>query len=180
MTVLRLWLIIGAILAGALFVACGGDDDGDDTGDGEEPTATTSVEEEPTEEATVEEGGGDVEPGADEAFANVPLPEGASEDFTATYSGSEASGLIPPGADVDVGEYNEVTFKSYTVDGAAEDVLNFYKDRQGDWEEAYSFSSADVGVLVWTRDGGARAVWISVGEADGSTQLAIWEASPSD
>lgn len=44
---LRLWLVVAALLAGALVVACNGDDEnGDEDGAVEQPTATAAVEDE--------------------------------------------------------------------------------------------------------------------------------------
>ena len=129
------------------------------------------------------DGGGAVEPGEGEAFADVPLPEGADEISTASFSGSEAAGLIPPGADVDVEQYTEVVYKVYEVEGSPEDVINFYKDRRGDWDEAFAFSSEEGGLIVWTRDDGARTVWIATSGAidgTGATDLLIWEAGTGD
>lgn len=91
MTVLRLWLIIGALLAGALFVACGGDDDGDDTGDGEEPTATTSVE--GGETPSDGDGGDDGDDGGDiDAELSDLASQFVSKPLKATYNYSSSSG----------------------------------------------------------------------------------------
>lgn len=183
MNSLRLWFVIVALAMGALLVACGGDGDGGDGGDGGdtgEPTATVPAGdgEEPQDGDTGEDnGGGAVEPGEGEAFADVPLPEGADEISTLTMSGGEA--FIPPGGDIDAERIGEVTMTIYQVDGSPADVLAFYKDRQGDWEETFSLSTDEGGLLVWTAEGGNRVVWISTGEGDepGTTSLSIWEGS---
>jgi len=94
MTVLRLWLIIGALLAGALFVACGGDDDGDDTGDGEEPTATTSVEGgETPSDGDGGDGGGDAQAELDQLAGDFANREAkVAYDYTSTAAGTTDQG----------------------------------------------------------------------------------------
>ena len=123
MTLLRLWLIIGALLAGALFVACGGDDDGDDTGDGEEPTATTSVEGgETPSDGDGGDGGGDIETELGDLASQF-----ASKPLKASYNYSSSAG-------------------GQTTDGA----LTLYTKPPDSWR--LDFSSADSGDTIFIKN----------------------------
>ncbi len=171
------WLLaVVVLLVGAVAFACdGGDDNGDENGD--QPTEEATVEDgdDATEEPTPEDGddadgGGD----SDEVFEDVPIPDGAE----LTDSGSW-SGTIPfaVGADVDVETFTTVEFRVYEVDGSASDIIEFYRDNMGGWDEVMVFSGGltdeEGGFGVWTRDDGNTAAWIAAAETDGVTELTV-------
>lgn len=183
-SLLRLWLVVVALLAGALLAACDGN--GDNGDDGDQPTATMPVEDgeadedQPTATMPAEDGEADQDGGVaagGDAFEDVPLPAGAKETQTLTMSGSELPFLIPPGADVDAEALGDVTMIVYEVEGSPGDVIAFYKDHRDGWEEVFGASTDEAGVLIWTRDGGDRAVWIvtSEGSEAGTTELSLVE-----
>lgn len=173
----RLWLVVGVLALGAFVVAC------DDGGDGGDATAT----EEATTEATSDDGGGADATDTPEDSSNptddsggsgssdVPLPDGANEESSFTYSGSQLPFPVPSESGVDASTYGEVTVKTYTVDGTPEDIVNFYKDNQGDWEEVYGVTTADGGLLLWTMEDGQQAAWIvtAAGSDEGTTSLTV-------
>lgn len=179
-------LLMISLLALLAAMACGGDGDGDQTSQADEtPEAGETPEADGGDGgddgdgnggdgADGDDGGGDV--GADgEAFGDVPLPDGADETSSLTVSGSSLPFVVPPGTDVDAEAFGDMTMKTYDVSGSAGDVIDFYKDRRGDWDEVIAVSADDGGLLLWTRDDGERVVWISVGEGidPGTTSLVI-------
>jgi len=131
------------------------------------PTAAAAATAEPEGTAPVR---------AEEAFEDVPLPEGAEELPPSRWTGMEVFRMfcavhLPPGR-LDVEAYTHATFKVYKVDALPDDVLEFYKNRRGSWEDVFPGGN----VLFWTRDGGARVVVISPAEGDGTALLQIVEA----
>jgi hypothetical protein len=171
-------LLAISLLALLAAMACGDDGDGDQT-----PQADETPEAAETPEADGGDGGDDGD-GADgddgdgdggDAFGDVPLPDGADETSSLTISGSSLPFVVPPGTDVDAEAFGDVTMKTYEVSGSAGDVIDFYKDRRGDWDEVFAASADEGGLLIWTRDDGERVVWISVGEGidAGNTSLVI-------
>ena len=174
----RLLLVVGVLALGAFVVAC--DDDGD--GGGDDPTATaeettedgdaeaTDTPEDGEEDPTEEDGDG-----GSSGSSDVPLPDGAEEESSLTYSGSQLPFPIPSESGVDASTYGEVTVKTYTVDGSPEDIVDFYKGNQGDWEEVYGVTTSEGGLLLWTMDDGQQAAWIvtAPGSDDGTTSLTV-------
>jgi hypothetical protein len=172
----RLWLVVGVLALGAFAVAC--DDDGDGGGD------ATATEEATTEDGdngdadatdTPEDGSDATDDSGSSGSADVPLPDGAAEESSFTYSGSQLPFAVPSESGVDASTFGEVTVKSYTVDGTPEDIVNFYKDNQGDWEEAYALTTSDGGLLLWTMEDGQQAAWIvtAAGSDEGTTSLTV-------
>ncbi|MEX1254709.1 MAG: hypothetical protein WEE64_10245, partial [Dehalococcoidia bacterium] len=140
----------------------------EDGGDGDADATDTleDGEEDPTEED------GD---GGSSGSSDVPLPDGANEESSLTYSGSQLPFPIPSESGVDASTFGELTVKTYTVDGSPEDIVDFYKDNQGDWEEAYGVTTSEGGLLLWTMDDGQQAAWIvtAPGSEDGTTSLTV-------
>jgi len=179
---MRIWLVVAALLAALLMAACGGGDGDNGDADGDEPTATVPAGDEDTDEgdatATEEvEGdeGGDGN-GGGEAFGDIPIPSGADE----TGSGSFTSSDIPffvPGDEVDPEAFSNIEYREYETDASPEEVMDFYRDELGDWDEVFVFSGGDAedegGFGVWTRDGGRAVVWIGVSTLDGATDLIV-------
>ncbi len=167
----RLSLAAACVLALGLFVAACDDGGGD----------TTDT---PTVEATSEDGGGgatdtpeatEEEDGNGSAAADLPLPDGADEQSSLTASGTSLPFFVPSDAGVDASTYGEVTVKTYTVDGSPGDIIDFYKENQGDWEEAFAITTSEGGTLVWTREDARQAAWIIATEGDdaGTTSLTV-------
>jgi hypothetical protein len=170
----RLGLVIVALLAGSLAFACGGGGNGDDDDDGEQPTATAEVEDQDADEDedAGEDDGGDA--GA-EAFGDIPIPAGASETSSGSWSGSIPFAV--PNADVDPEAFTAIEFKQYDVDDSPEDVIAFFQDELDGWDEVFVFSGGaageEGGFGVWTRDDGRAAVWVAASIVDDATELLV-------
>ncbi len=145
----RWLLVVAALLIGAFAFACGDDGNGDGDGDADG------------------DAGGD-------AFEDVPLPEGAKEGETLTFTGLEIDAFVPFDTGVDSETLGEITAKNYEVDGSPGDVLEFYEDNRGDWNEAFGFTADEGGILVWTK-GDDQVLWIltSEGADSGTTELVV-------
>ncbi len=183
----RAWLVIIALFAGLLVVACGGDDNGDKNGNGEEPAATATVGDEDTgdgngmEEATAteegdtadENGNGD---GGGASLGDIPVPSGADETGSGSFSSSDIPFFVP-GDEVDPEAFTSIEYKEYDVDDSPEAVIDFYRDELSDWDEVWVFSGGDGedsgGFGVWTTDGGRTAVWVGTSALDGGTDLIV-------
>ena len=175
----RWWVVVPAVLAGALLAACGGDDgEPSDTGPTDEGVATVQPAEDGTVEETPEEGDGGVEAGGD-AFEDVPVPSGANETASGTWSGS-IPGLVP-GEGTDPGDFTNLEYKQFEVDDSPDEIINFYRGELSGWEEGFVFSGGEEGseggVGVWTRDDGRVAIWISASRSDGATDLVVIRGS---
>lgn len=176
---LRLWLVVWAIVASALLVACGGDSDngGDDGGTTEQPEATAPID------------GGDAQDGGDaddgesadsgDGFGDVPVPAGADETGSGSFSGNLP--FLIPGGDIDPGAFTTLEFKEYEVDQSPEEVINFYRDAMDDWDEVFDFSGGSDGdqtaVGIWARNEGQTAVFVTATRDDGTTVLTIVRGS---
>ncbi len=172
---LRVWLAVIALLTGAVLLACSGGDNGDDNGDGngdsEQPTATLEVAD-PDGDGT---GNGDVGPSGD-TLDDVPLPSGAKETASGSFSSTEIPFFVPD-QDFDAGAYTSIDFTQYEVDDSPDTVIAFYKDKLGSWDEVFVFSSdsdgEETGFGVWTRDDDRRVVWVAASTVDGVTELMV-------
>jgi hypothetical protein len=180
MTVSWRWLlVIPVVMVGMLLAACGGD--------GEEPSPSGPADEgvatlEPAEDGVVEEeptaeGGGAEVSGA--AFEDVPVPSGANETGSGKWSGS-IPGLVP-GVGAEPGDFTSVEYKQFEVDGSPSDVISFYRDNMGGWNEEFAYTGGETGdeggIGIWTRDDGRVAVWITAGSSDGATEVIIVRGS---
>jgi hypothetical protein len=168
-------VLLMAIALFAVFAACGGSDKKDKT---PEAGDTPAAEQSPTDggdggddgdEVTPDDGadGGDGVGAGGDAFSDVPLPDGADEVSEVTISGQQFPFFVPTESGVDSEAFGEWTMKEYDVDASVGDVVDFYKDNQGDWDEAYAITSSDGGLIVWASDDSQRAVWLSIGEGSG-------------
>ena len=188
---MRLRWILGLIvlmLALAL-AACGGggDNEEEDNGDGgrETPSATKTVEADETTQATktpkatktaeAEEPSGD----GGASFEDIPIYPGA--DKVGDWEGDYSLPLL--GEDLDVEDYQGNTWAEYETDDAADDVIDFYRDKMPDngWNEERWWDTSfveDVGWGSYTRDGGDRAAWVFItGTEDDKTQIVIGTGS---
>ena len=168
---LHLWLAAAALVTALLLVACGGDDGGDAA----TPTAGATAdgdEGEPTVEPTAE--GGDTD-GAG-AFEDIPVPDGADEQASGSFT-SDQIPFVVPNPDFDASAFANIEYRQYSVEGTADELLDFYDGELADWEEVYKFSGAGAdgaGAFgVWTRSDGAEALWAGFSEAGGTTQLVL-------
>lgn len=165
-----------------LAAACssgGGDGDTPQAGetavaDAETPSdgETPSDAETPSDGETPTGGGGG---SGGDAFDDVPLPDGADETSNITISGSQFPFFVPTDAGVDADAFGDITMKEYDVDSSPGDVVDFYKDNRGGWDDAFTITTDEGGLLIWTKNDGASAVWISVSEGSdaGTATLAI-------
>lgn len=183
-------LIALTLVAGAALVACGGGDDnkdnkdnkpaatavedqGGDQGDNEaEPTvkATAKATPKATTKATAKaDDSGD----SGGSIGDVPVYPDATKVSSSEFSGSQAGGIL--GSDADASDFTKVQLVMYTTSDSAQQVLDWYKDKMSDWDQAGTFSSGDesgaMGYAAWTKDDGTVAAWISVAEGDGTTTL---------
>lgn len=185
----RVWLVIIALFAGLLVVACGGDDNGDEDGNGGEPAATATVGDEDAddgngngmEEATDTEDGDAADENGDgngdgESLGDIPVPSGADETGSGSFSGSDIP-FFAPGDEIDPEAFGSVEYREYEVDSSPEEVMDFYRDALSDWDEVWVFTGGDAedegGFGIWTTDGGQAAVWIGVSTLDGGTDLIV-------
>ncbi len=179
----RWWLVIAALLGAMMLAACGGDDEGTNgNGPTDEGVATTQPADGAVEDGNGEEdgdgGNGGVDAGGD-AFDDVPVPGGADETGSGQWSGS-IPGLIP-GQGPDVGEYESIEFKEYEVDDSPSDVIDFYQDEMGGWEEIMVISGGaddeEGGFGMWMRNDGDEFISVGVSASDGGTDLVIIRGS---
>jgi hypothetical protein len=184
-----LYVLIAMMLAfGAVFVACGGG--GDNEKDNKEPTVAEQQqdgqdqqEDTPAAKATAEkketpksDSGGD----SGGSIGDVPVYPGAKETTSGEWSGADA--MIPAiGSDVDAGSYSTVQYAMYETSDGADKVFAWYKDKMSGWDDQGSFSGGSEGSVggfgVWTKDGGKKAAWVSIGEDSGTTTLGIFFGS---
>jgi hypothetical protein len=164
---LRFVLILTALVAAAvlvLAVACGG-------GDEEGPAAgeTPAAAEETPEGSS---------PGETGELPDIPLYPGATDVLTQTYTGGEGPFVPTMGeGDIDPGAYDTVKNAMYETSASFEDVIDFYKEEFKGWKEEGSFSTEQMGqkgqAVVWSKDDGNLAAWLSVAESEGTTIVII-------
>jgi hypothetical protein len=182
-----LYVLMAMMLAfGAAFVACGGGDKADkeqaqptveqqQDGQGQQED-TPAAEDTPEKKATPKSSGGD----SSGSIGDVPIYPGAKETTSGEWSGADA--MIPAiGSNVDAGSYSTVQYALYETSDGADKVFNWYKDKMSDWNDEGSFSGGSEGSVgafgVWTKDGGKKAAWVSIGEDSGTTTLGIFYGS---
>ena len=174
---LRLLLVVGALLAGTLAAACGGDDNGDN-GDADQPTATEQLDGDttPADGDQTPTGDGDGNGDGGSSFGDLPLPSGADETSSGSFSSSDIPFFVPD-EEFDAEAFTNLEYKQYSVDGSPAEAIDFYKEELGDWEEVFVFSGGaegdEGGFGVWTRDGGTTAVWIGASILDDGTDLIV-------
>jgi hypothetical protein len=172
-----------ALAAGAALVACGG---GSNSSNDEkaQPTASqqqnggNTPETKATEsQATSKPSGG----GSSGSIGSVPVYPGANKTSGGEWSGSEAAIPALGSSDVNAGDYKTVQYAIYETSDGAQEVLDWYKDKMGDWKNKGSFSGGEEGSVgafgAWTKDDGKEAAWISVSEDSGTTTLSIFYGS---
>ncbi len=178
---LRLWIVVWALLASALLVACNGgsDNGGDDNGITEQPEATAPIDDEDAD--ADDEGDADDDEAVDsvDGFDDVPVPSGADEIGSGSFSGNLPFGI--PGGDVDPEAFTTLEFKEYEVDQSPEEVIDFYRDEMDGWDETFVFSGGsdgdEAGVGVWVRDEGQTAIFVSAARDNGTTVLTVIRGS---
>ena len=181
-------LIALTLVAGAALVACGGGNDnkatptavenqGGDQG-GDEATSTPSTGAKTTPKATTKAtakatAAADNSGSSGGSIGDLPVYPGATKISSSEFSGSQAGGILGSGADAS--DFTKVQLVMYETSDGAEQVLDWYKDKMSDWDQAGTFSSGDesgaMGYAAWTKDDGTVAAWISVAEGDGTTTL---------
>jgi hypothetical protein len=173
----RWWLVVPAVAAAFLVFACGGgNEEASEAGPADEGVATEQPAEEPTMAEEPSDGGMEIEPGG-EAFADVPLPGGASVVSSGQWSGS-IPGVVP-GVGTELEDFSTLEYREIQTDNSPEDVIAFYSDALSDWDEVFVFSGGgedeEGGVGVWTHDD--VAVWVSASASDGTTDAIIIRGS---
>jgi hypothetical protein len=176
-----LYVLIAMMLAfGAAFVACGGG--GKSSKDQTQPTVAQqqdgggSTPASQKETPASDNSGG----GSSGSIGDVPIYPGATKTTSGEWSGADA--MIPAiGSNVDAGSYSTVQYAMYETSDGADKVFDWYKDKMSDWNDEGSFSGGSAGSVgafgVWTKDGGKKAAWISIGEDSGTTTLGIFFGS---
>jgi hypothetical protein len=176
-----LYVLIAMMLAfGAAFVACGGG--GKSSKDQTQPTVAQqqdgggSTPASQKETPASDNSGG----GSSGSIGDVPIYPGATKTTSGEWSGSNAA--IPAiGSGVNAGDYKTVQYAMYETSDGADKVLSWYKDKMSSWSSQGSFSGGDTGSVggfaSWTKDGGKKAAWISIGEDSGTTTLGIFYGS---
>ena len=107
-----------------------------------------------------------------EAFPGVPVPAGANEKDRGNV------GALPfgvPGSTVDPAAFTSLEFRTYEVDNAPEDVIDFYHGELDGWEEISALSvggETGGGFGVWTR-GDDTALWVGARPKNGVTELIV-------
>jgi hypothetical protein len=172
---LRFFLIAAAVAATIAFAACSDSGNDDDGGDGNQPVATEDTSDGSSDDENVPTEDSD-DGSSGSSSGDIPVPDGASEQGSGTYSGSQIP-FVVPNADFDADAYGEVEWTLYELDDSPSDVIEFYRDEFGDWDEVFSgFAGSDGeegGYGVWTSDDGNTAVWLGVSASGGSTQLTL-------
>jgi len=172
---IRLWMILAVALGSVLVFACGGDSK-DDTGDEPTTAAATSDGSSPTDDGSSPTDDGSSDNG-DGAFGDIPVPDGADEIDSGTFSGAQFP-VIDPSGSVDASTFSDIEYKTYETSDSAESVIEFYSDELSGWDEVYKFSagSGDAGAGgfgIWTRNDGNQALWVTASEADGTTTVTV-------
>jgi len=144
-------------------MACGGGDDGDDEGNGEEKTSKTSK---PTTEKTVKptkelpSGSGGF------TWDDIPIYPGADkmDKATLSFSGGEDR------------NFEKIEWRYYTTDDDPEDVHSFYLDKMPDheWDKVMDMTAGQVMYSMWQKNDGDTGAWIGVGEGDDNDETVIW------
>ena len=170
-----IYVLIALMLAfGAALVACGGGDKADK--EQAQPTAEQQQEDTPAAKATPKPSGGD----SGGSIGDVPVYPGAEKTTGGEWSGADA--MIPAiGSDVDAASYSTVQYAMYETSDGADKVFDWYKDKMSGWDDQGSFSGGSEGSVgafgVWTKDGGKKAAWVTIGEDSGTTTLGIFYGS---
>lgn len=120
--------------------------------------------------------------GSDEAFPDVPVPEGAVLSNSATVSGPTAPVFVPAPLP---GMFGKWELKEYQVSQPPADVTRFYQERmEGSWTTVFSSETETPsyqGVLVVQRTEEGRAVGVIVhveeGDSPDSAKLTLVRAS---
>jgi hypothetical protein len=176
---LRFVLILTALVAAAvlvLAVACGGDDDEEGPAAGETPAAAEETPEGPSpSEGETPEGSS---PGEAGELPDIPIYPGATDVLTQTYTGGEGPSVPTMGeGDIDPGAYGTVKNAMYDTSASFEKVIDFYKEEFKGWKEEGSFSTEQMGqkgqAVVWSKDDGNLAAWLSVAESEGTTIVIV-------
>lgn len=182
MTRWRIWLAILALAGGALLMACSDSKDDDDGNGGDGPTATESADE--GDETPDDSGNGDGANTPDDsgngngdgAFDDIPVPDGADEVDSGTYSGAQVP-IIDPSGSVDASTFGDVQYRTYETSDSGESVINFYSDQLSGWDEKYKLSGGSgegSGAFgIWTKDDGRTALWVGASEIDGNTTVVV-------
>lgn len=168
-------LVVVAVALFTIVAACG--DDGED-GSTSTPQASETPSDGRTPEATATPQGsdGNGDGAADEAFGDVPVPSGASETESGNFNGS-IPGFVPGAGGLDQEGFSSLQFKSYELDDSPADILDFYRERMDDWDEAFTFGGGvdgEEGSLgLWTREDGDIALWVVASRDNGTTELVV-------
>lgn len=177
---LRFVFVLMAVTAASflvLAVACGG---------GEEKEAPTAS---PTAAAAETPAAGETPAAAEETAEKTPAGEagelpsipaypGAEEVFSGTFTGAEAFPIPMMGeGDIEPEDYGAVKYTMYETSDPPDKVLDFYKKEFKGWVEEWTFSMEELGqngeVVVWSKDDGNVAAWMSATEDEGTTSVVI-------
>jgi hypothetical protein len=176
---LRFVLVLTALVAAAvllLAVACGGGEEEEAPAAGETPAAaeTPAAGETPAAAETPEK------PPAGEAgeLPSIPAYPGAEEVFSGTFTGGGAFPIPMMGDEgLDPGDYGAIQYTLYDTSDSSDKVLDFYKKEFKDWKEEWTYSMEQLGqngeVVVWSKNNGDIAAWMSAVEEEGTTSVVV-------
>lgn len=158
-------LLIGSLLT-TLASACGGDG-------GSTPAATDTPAAQAPTQPTV--GGTPVEDptAAAAAFEGVPLPEGVTLTEALTVPGADLPLIAPSDTGIEPDQFATLTMRSYDVALPLQELLQFYQANRGDWDESFADSTEVSAMLIWTRDGGNRILWVILGDDAPDSSLTL-------
>jgi hypothetical protein len=164
---LRMLMVLAVLALGGLSaVACEEDDDGDAS-----PTATEGSDGETPDDGAepTEEDDGD---GASGSFDDVPVPDGATESETGTFS-SDQIPFVDPGGSIDPGAYGNIEWRTYDTAMSSEEVLNFYESELSDWDEVFKLDTGPGAFGIWSRDNGDEVLWVGTTDIGEGTELIL-------
>jgi hypothetical protein len=177
-------MVLAVLSLGGLFaVACEEDDDGDSS-----PTATESDRETPSGGETPSDGetpDDGAEPteaddgdGASGSLDDIPVPEGATEDGSGTYTADQIP-FVDPGGTIDPGALANIQWRTYDVSQNSDAVLDFYQNELTDWDEIYVLSTGPAKFGIWSRSDNDEVLWVGTTDVGQGTELILIHGSAS-
>jgi hypothetical protein len=171
-------LLVLAVLTfgGLLAAACEEEEDGDSSPTATEGTdggtpvdgETPAVGETPGDGAEPTDDGG----GGSGSFDDIPVPDGATESESGTFSADQIP-FVDPGGNVDPGAYSNIEWRTYDVDMNSEAVLDFYESELSDWDEVFKLDSGPGAFGIWSRNNGDEVLWVGTTDLGEGTELLL-------
>ena len=109
---------------------------------------------------------------------DIPVPEGATEDGSGTYTADQIP-FVDPGGTIDPGALANIEWRTYDVDLNSEAVLDFYATELTDWDEVYKVNVGPAGSGIWTRNDGDEVLWVGTTDIGEGTELLLIHGTAS-